>query len=144
MTTEYDSDFYAWLMKNARLLRDRQFAEVDSEHVAEELESMGRHEKRALISRLTVLLAHLLKWQYQPARRCKSWRNTISTQRMDISELLQDSPSLRYALEERVASAYEKAKLSAEDETGISQESFPSACPFTLTQLLDRAFFPEN
>jgi len=79
---DYNKDFYAWLMKNADLLRQHKFNEVDIEHVAEELESMGKSEKRELTSRLTVLLAHLLKWKLQLILRSRSWKNTILTQRI--------------------------------------------------------------
>ena len=127
---DYNKDFYAWLMKNADLLRQHKFNEVDIEHVAEELESMGKSEKRELTSRLTVLLAHLLKWKFQPALRSRSWKNTILTQRIDITELLEDSPSLHYELGERIAIAYEKARLSAEDETGIDKNNFPDNLSF--------------
>jgi hypothetical protein len=141
-TSNYESDFYAWAMNNARLLRDNRLSEADIDHIAEELESMGRSEKRALVNRLAVLLAHLLKWQYQPARRGTSWRNTILTQRLDIQELLDDSPSLRHEIEDRVAAAYEKAVLAAEGETGIERKRFPESCPYDLEQILDRGFFP--
>ena len=141
---DYNKDFYAWLMKNADLLRQHKFNEVDIEHVAEELESMGKSEKRELTSRLTVLLAHLLKWKFQPALRSRSWKNTILTQRIDITELLEDSPSLHYELGERIAIAYEKARLSAEDETGIDKNNFPESCPFTFEQLLNKDFLPED
>jgi hypothetical protein len=141
---DYNKDFYAWLMKNADLLRQHKFNEVDIEHVAEELESMGKSEKRELTSRLTVLLAHLLKWKFQPALRSRSWKNTILTQRIDILELLEDSPSLKYELEERAVIAYEKAKLSAEDETGIDKNNFPETCPFTFEELLRKDFLPED
>ena len=138
---DYNKDFYAWLMKNADLLRQHKFNEVDIEHVAEELESMGKSEKRELTSRLTVLLAHLLKWKFQPALRSRSWKNTILSQRIDILELLEDSPSLYHELGERITIAYEKAKLSAEDETGIDKNEFPETCPFTFEQLLKNDFF---
>ena len=141
---DYNKDFYAWLMKNADLLRQHKFNEVDIEHVAEELESMGKSEKRELTNRLTVLLAHLLKWKYQPALRSRSCKNTILTQRIDILELLEDSPSLHYELGERIAIAYEKARLSAEDETGIDKNEFPDNCPFTFEQLLKKDFLPED
>jgi hypothetical protein len=140
----YNKDFYAWLMNNASLLRQHKFSEVDIEHIAEELESMGKSEKRELTSRLTVLLAHLLKWKCQPALRSRSWKNTILTQRIDILELLEDSPSLKYELEERAVIAYEKAKLSAEDETGIDKNNFPETCPFTFEELLRKDFLPED
>ena len=144
ITADYNKDFYAWLIKSADLLRKRQFAEVDIEHIAEELEAMSKSEKRELISRLTVLLAHLLKWQYQPALRSRSLKNTILTQRIDISELLEESPSLQYDIGDKIAVAYEKARLSAEDETGIDKNNFPEQCPFTLTQTLKKDFFPED
>ena len=140
----YEHDFYAWLTSNAQLLREQRIADIDIEHIAEELESMGKSEKRALLSRFTVLLAHLLKWQFQPAKRSRSWKNTILTQRIDIHELLEESPSLRHDLAEKLGTAYEKAKLSAEIETGIEARHFPVACPFTLGQLLDNDFFPEE
>ncbi|MFU8788724.1 MAG: DUF29 domain-containing protein [Methylobacter sp.] len=140
----YNEDFYAWLMSNANLLRQHKFNEVDIEHVAEELEAMGKSEKRELTSRLTVLLAHLLKWQFQSALRSRSWKNTILTQRIDILELLGDSPSLRYELAERIAIAFEKAKISAEDETGLDRKNFPESCPFSFEQLLNKDFLPED
>lgn len=142
-TTDYDKDFYVWLMTNAERLRAHDFTGLDAENVAEELESMGRQEKRALISRFVVLLTHLLKWQFQPSRRSRSWKNTILTQRIDILELLEDSPSLGYEIEAKIDTAYEKAKLGTEDETGIDKEGFPEDCPFTLEEMLKKDFFSE-
>ncbi|WP_394753414.1 DUF29 domain-containing protein [Crenothrix sp.] len=143
-TADYNKDFYAWLIKSAELLRKNRFAEVDIEHVAEELEAMSKSEKRELMSRLTVLLAHLLKWQFQSALRSRSWKNTILTQRIDISGLLEDSPSLQYDLGDKIVVAYEKAKLSAEDETGIDKIYFPEQCPYSFAQMLEKDFFPEH
>jgi hypothetical protein len=94
--------------------------------------------------RLTVLLVHLLKWQFQPARRSKSWRNTLTVQRSDVLDLLEDSPSLRYELEQHIEKAYEKAKLIAEDETGIEKAHFPQRCPYSFEQIVDQEFFPEQ
>ena len=144
LPTAYDQDFFAWAMDTAKLLRAGRFAEVDIAHVAEELESMGKSEKRELVSRLTVLLAHLLKWKYQPAKRTRSWQNTILTQRMDIQELLTDSPSLRSVLEHSIAVAYKKAVLYAENETGLDTGTFPAVCSFTYEELLDKGFLPED
>ena len=141
---EYEKDYYSWLMKNAGLLRDSRFSEIDADHIAEELEAMGRGEKRELINRLSVFIAHLLKWQYQAVRRSRSWRNTISTQRIDIQELLEDSPSLRHEIDAKIDKSYEKAKLMAEGETGIDKENFPTTCPFSFEDILNSDFFPEN
>lgn len=138
----YDRDFFGWLNANAQLMRDRQFDQIDVEHIAEELEAMAKSEKRELMNRLAVLLMHLLKWQYHAPKRTRSWRNTILTQRMDIADLLEDSPSLKPLVAERIETAYEKAMLKAEDETGIDRRTFPSQCPYTLDQSLSPEFFP--
>jgi hypothetical protein len=140
----YDQDFHDWLTDNARFMRNHQWDQVDVEHLAEELEAMAKGEKRELLSRLSVLLMHLLKWQYQPPMRTRSWRNTIATQRIDIQELLIDSPSLKPYLNERLEAAYTKAKLKAENETGIDQQRFPLECPYTVEDLLSADFFPES
>ncbi len=140
---EYQRDYYSWLMENAQLIREGRFTEIDVEHIAEELESMGRNEKRELVSRLTVLLVHLLKWQHQPARRSKSWRNTLTVQRSDLNDLLQDSPSLYADVGQHIEKAYERAKLLAEDETGLEKAHFPQYCPFSFEQITDQQFLPE-
>lgn len=142
LSHSYDHDFYGWLNENVKLIRNHQLQKIDIEHIAEELEAMAKSEKRELLNRLCVLLMHLIKWQYQVPKRTRSWRNTILTQRMDILELLEDSPSLKIQLEEKMQSAYEKAKIKAEDETGIDQQQFPEQCPYTLEQVLSSNFFP--
>jgi hypothetical protein len=138
----YDRDFYQWTQKNARLLREGRLSEIDLDNLIEELESMGRSEKRAFVNRLAVLIAHLLKWQYQPERRSKSWRSTIDTQRIDVADLLEDSPSLRHEIEEKLTRAYIKARIMAEAETGIDREVFPATCPYELDFILDKNFLP--
>ncbi|XOF33825.1 MAG: DUF29 domain-containing protein [Candidatus Electrothrix sp. YB6] len=142
--TGYEKDFYSWAMQNAALLRERRLQEIDTENIAEELEAMGKKERRELISRLSVLIAHLLKWPYQAVRRSRSWKNTVSTQRIDINELFEDSPSLRHGLGETIKKAYKKAVLKAEDETGIAKEQFPGNCPFSAEEILNEDFFPQE
>jgi hypothetical protein len=141
---DYERDLHEWLMSSAYLMRQRSFDEIDAEQIAEELEAMGKRERRELISRLTILLAHLLKWQYQPARRTKSWRNTLAIQRSELSDLLEDSPSLRFELEHSIDRAYERAKLIAEDETGLEAEIFPQECPYALEEIIDLQFLPST
>lgn len=140
---EYEKDFYAWALHSAELMREGKLSEVDIKNVAEEIESMGKSERRELINRLAVLLAHLLKWQFQPDRRGNSWKYTIKTQRFEVTELLNDSPSLKYELSKQLEHAYEKALLIAVNETDLSQDIFPDSCPFSLEQSLDSNFFPE-
>ncbi len=139
----YEQDFYSWLMYNAQLLKEKRFTELDIENIAEELESMGKRDKRELLSRLTVLLAHLLKWQFQPVRRSKSWERTIDEQREQIYLILSDSPSLKYQLENEIAHAYNLAVKSAAKETGLKKTIFPETCPFAWEQILDENFYPD-
>jgi hypothetical protein len=138
----YDQDLYAWAMTNARLVRDRRFDALDWEHIAEELESMGKSELRALESRLAVLLAHLLKWQFQPEKRSKSWQRTLIEQRKRIARLLRDSPSLRPKLDDILPDAYDSALRLAAEETGSDESEFPQSCPYDVEQALDLAYYP--
>ncbi|OGT44797.1 MAG: hypothetical protein A3F42_02470 [Gammaproteobacteria bacterium RIFCSPHIGHO2_12_FULL_37_34] len=144
LSKRYEKDFYAWAIHNAQLLRAGKLLEVDAEHVAEEIESMGKSEKRELINLLALLIAHLLKWQHQVIRRSKSWELTIKEQRFELTDLLEESPSLRHELEKQLSHAYKKALLIAEKETGLEQKHFKKQCPFTLKQMLHQKFFPET
>jgi len=138
----YDQDLYAWAMRSARLLREGRLDELDREHLAEEIESMGRSELRALESRLAVLLAHLLKWEYQPEQRSKSWRRTLIEQRKGIARLLEDSPSLRPRLPDLIPGAYDSALRFAADETGLDEGDFRPICPSAVEHILDPDFLP--
>lgn len=138
----YDRDFYAWSREQAELLRAGKLAQADIEHIAEEIDSMGRTEKRELISRLSVLLLHLLKWRYQPEKRGPSWEASIRVQRYDIEDHLDDNPSLKPLLPQALASAYRRATLEAVAETGLQGSTFPEACPWTVEQALDGGFWP--
>lgn len=131
MSDLYETDFYAWSTRQAALLRSRQIAAADLDHIAEEIESMGRSEKRELINRLAVLLLHLLKWEHQPPLRGTSWRATIREQRRQIARLLDDNPSLRTQLPAVMTDAYGDALVAAERETGMPESHFPPACPWT-------------
>ena len=123
----YERDFYAWANEQAALLRAGRLDRADIDNIAEEIESMGRSEKRELTNRLKVLLTHLLKWRHQPMLRCKSWSNTITVQRDDAADHLADNPSLKDKLPEALSSAYRKAILAAAAETGFDTTTFPSA-----------------
>lgn len=130
----YDRDFYAWACEQAGLLREGHLSGADVAHIAEEIETLGRNEKRELRSRLSVLFLHLLKWRHQPGRRGRSWELSIANARDELAELLADSPSLRATLPEAVASAYRRARLHAEQQTGLPAGTFPPECPWTFDQ----------
>jgi Domain of unknown function DUF29 len=140
----YEDDFYAWTQEQARLLRSGDLQAVDAGNVAEEIESMGRSDRRELKSRLTVLLTHLLKWTYQPEHRSTGWLSTIVEQRRQIAEVLADSPSLAKALDDALASAYADAREDAARETGLGLETFPATIPYATSAILDKAFMPNR
>lgn len=142
--TPYEQDFFAWAQETARLLREGRFEQVDSEHLAEEIEAMANRDRRELLSRLTVLVHHLLKWKWQPDKRTGSWKLTVGSQRREIQVLFEESPSLRRivfpVLPRRV---YRGAVQDAVNETGLPEDAFPRECPFSVAQILDEGFFPE-
>lgn len=132
----YDEDFYAWTVEQARLLRSGELSLLDVENIAEELENMGRSDKRELDSRLEVLLVHLLKWQVQVQFRSRSWSGTIREQRSRIEDprpqLSRIQPSL-----------YARARRVASNETGLPASMFPASCPFTAEQVMTEDFVPD-
>lgn len=144
MTTLYDKDFYLWIQTTAEQLKRRRFDAVDWDNLIEELETLGRSEKRAIKSHMVILLQHLLKWQYQPERRSQSWRVSIANAREELQELLDDNPSLAGDfLIESLSKAYNKAREKASNETTIYLEKFPLECPYSLLQILDGKFLPD-
>jgi hypothetical protein len=139
----YDTDFFAWANEQAALLRAGRLSEADIENIAEEIESIGRSERRELISRLTVLLVHLLTWRYQPGLRGRSWQLTIEQQRIRLQDHLADNPSLKSQMDEIVVSAYRHARIDAERETHLPRSTFPPTCPFTFDEAMSPDFWPD-
>jgi hypothetical protein len=142
--TLYDTDFNQWIEEQVQRLRDRQLDRLDIENLIEEIESLGKSDKRQLKSRLEVLLHHLLKWQYQAAQRTGSWQGTIAEQRRRIRDLLLDSPSLKSYVEGLSKDCYADARYQASLETGLSLEDFPLDCPYAIAEVLNPDFWPEN
>jgi Domain of unknown function DUF29 len=136
----YETDFNSWIQENITLLKQSRFNEIDSENLIEELEGLIRRDKRELESNLLILLAYLLKWQYQEVYRCNEWLCKIIEQRMLIELLLEDMPSLKNYLPTAIENIYSRAAELATVESGTN--SFPSICPYTEEQLLDTNFYP--
>jgi hypothetical protein len=139
----YKEDFYLWIQATAQHLKEGNFNQIDIPNLVEEIENMGRSEKRELKSRLIVLLMHLLKWEYQPEKRSQSWRITITEQRICIEGLLEDSPSLQPLILEVFDDCYGKACQKAAEETGIKLNFFPKESPFTVEEALEVSFLGE-
>ena len=144
LATLYDTDFYAWALEMAQLIKDKQFDKVDVEHLAEEVESMGVSERNALESRLIELMQHLLKWQFQPERKGRSWKLSIDKQRIGIDKVLKQNPSLKYQYQQRVDECYVYAKRYAAAETKLPISIFPETCPYSVEQLFDFEFLPDS
>ncbi len=138
----YETDFYAWTQHQAQLMRQGQWHQVDAANVIEEIESLGRQQRQELRNRLAILLAHLLKWQYQPEKRSRSWLATIRIQRLDITDLLNDNPSLQPYITEAFQKAYAKAVQLAVKETNLAKGEFPEIAPYTSSQALSNSFYP--
>lgn len=139
----YEHDFYGWTQEQAALLRAGRLQDLDIANLIEEVETMGRSEKRALESRLSVLLCHMLKWHYQPARRGNSWNFTIVEQRMKFKKVIADNPGLKPQLQQIINDAYEYAVVKARHETGLRPDLFPTECPWTFEQLCDADYYPD-
>jgi hypothetical protein len=142
-------DYYDWLKRQAQALRRKRPSFLDWENLAEELEAMGARERRELISHLRILIAHLLKWTYQSSRRGEtSWKRSIVVARQEIAVLLADSPSLKTVLADCMVKGYEDGRRLAGTEMKLDrlawQRLFPDACPWTLTDLLDPDYLPQQ
>ncbi|WP_175940862.1 DUF29 domain-containing protein [Caballeronia sp. BCC1704] len=145
MGTPYEQDVVAWAREQAALLRAGKLTAIDIEHIAEEIEDVGRSEQRELASRMSVLLANLLKWTYQHARRSKSWSHTIRTQRKEVAYALNEAPSLRGKFDDAawIDVVWSRARNLAESETGLDIDAFPGTCPWPMAQVLDPEFYPD-
>jgi hypothetical protein len=145
MTARYETDIIAWANEQAQLVRSKKFELLDIEHLAEEIEDVGKSEQRELASRMAVLLCHLLKWQFQPARQGASWRATITTQRERVQRRLRQTPSLTHCLHDPDwwADAWDDARDAAEKETGVAYEKFPEQCPWSAGDILSSDWLPQ-
>lgn len=146
MATAYENDIIAWANEQAYLLRSGLLSAIDIEHIAEEIEDVGKSEQRELASRMAVLLSHLLKWQYQPERQGSSWFLTIKEQRKAILRRLKKTPSLNSSLgdAEWWEDAWLDARAVAEKEACVAFDRFPEACPWPIESILAENWLPPS
>ncbi|MBC8130636.1 MAG: DUF29 domain-containing protein [Rhizobiaceae bacterium] len=144
----YDLDFHAWTQDQAAKLRARagfdNRGDIDWENAAEEIESLGRSERREIESRVVIVLLGLLKWRFQEAHRSRSWKSSIIEQRRMVRRLLAENPSLANVPEIALGASYDLARLKASAETGLALKTFPVSSPFTAAQTLDDDFYPDG
>lgn len=142
----YETDVIAWAEEQVMLLRSGKLSELDIENIAEEILDVGKSEQRELANRMAVLIAHLLKWQYQSERRSRSWENTIKVQRDRLKRRIKRTPSLKKSLVDPdwIVDAWMDGCDSASQETGIDRWAFPESCPWTMDQVLNETFWPDS
>ena len=140
----YEQDFYLWTQEQVALLREGKWQERDGEHLRQEIEDLGRSARKELRSYLEGLVQHLLKWCYQPDYRTRSWRDSILEKRARIPDCLTESPSLRPQLPTLLQECYPHAQRNAARQTRLPLATFPEACPWTVEQVLDAAFWPDT
>lgn len=138
----YEQDFVAWLEDQAVRARRGETESLDLDNIAEELEGMARSDRREIRNRLTVLLVHLLKHEFQPRRRSRGWRATIAEQRQRIAAVIEDSPSLEPLPAMIMDRCYADARSQAALETGLPSTAFPERCPFAVEQVLAPDWLP--
>lgn len=143
MYPKHDEDFYGWAMAEAQLLKEGKLSELDIDNLIEELQEMGRSEKYQLINRFSILMAHLLKWQFQNELAGHSWKCSIKEQRNKIKRLLQENPSLKPKINESMTHGYVDAVILASKDTGFAEKHFPTQCPYTFEQMMNDEFYPE-
>jgi hypothetical protein len=141
MSSLYEQDFYQWTQQQAEYLRLGKLELLDRENLREEIESLGKQQRQELRNRLGILLGHLLKWHYQPAGRCKSWRATIREQRREIHRHLQENPSLKPYLDEAIALGYQQGLDLVDRETPLTLEQLPPICPFSTVQIFEEPLY---
>jgi hypothetical protein len=138
----YEQDFHAWTKLQSNLLEQKQWEQLDIANLIEEIESLGRQQQQELRNRLSILLGHLLRWEYQPKKRSHSWLSTIRIQRLDIADLLLDNPSFKAYFSEALTKAYRRALALVTAETELPLSFFPVVCPYEFSQILDDHFYP--
>jgi hypothetical protein len=136
----YESDFYSWSLEQARLVRQGQWAHLDRDHVADEIESLGLAQFSKLTTALGTLLAQILEWDHQPTARARSLILSIELQRIEIEELLYDNPGPRPRIAEAIARAYRKARLDVAKETELNESNFPDTCVYGFEDIMTREF----
>lgn len=140
----YDRDYYQWLTEAATALNAGRWNDLDVANLVDELDAMGKSQKRAIESYLKILLLHLLKWTFQPGMRSGSWRSSIRNARLGICDRIEESPSLQDYPATCLKKCYRVARANAADETGLSIDQFPANCPFALADILREDFLPQD
>jgi hypothetical protein len=137
-------DVYKWALEQAELIRAKKYDEIDWVNVADEIEGVAKSELRALTSNLCVVLKHMLKWDYQPELRSRSWSLSIDEHRARVEDDLADNRSMKQKVLDSLPRAYRSARSEASSETDLPIAVFPAACPYDWEAIMTRAFVLEQ
>ncbi len=136
--TRYEDDVCAWAMEQAELIRLGLFHELDIDNLIDEVQDVARRERKELLSRLSLVFHHLLKWDRQPERRSASWARTIREQRLQVIELLDESPSLRTELAGLLDRAFRQGRVAALNEAGLPDSAIPEVNSYSWDEVMTR------
>lgn len=142
--TRYEDDLYSWVKEQMALLRSGRLDEIDALNIAEELSDVGNEQLDKLESAIAVLTLHLLKWEYQPERRSRSWQLSVREQRRRIHRVLKKNPGLKPMISEAIQEGYADGRDRALDETGLPDEALPEICPYTFDEMMTREIVYEG
>lgn len=132
----YEKDYHAWAMNQAKLLKKGLLDDLDIKNLVEEIISLGNSERDKLESHLTILLMHMLKIKYQPAKRSRSWELSVQNARHQCNRVIRQNPSLKSKINSLIADSYYTARLNAAIETGLNDKKFPKECPWSKEEIL--------
>ena len=134
----YADDYAAWVAHQVRLLRERRLDELDFENLIDEVESLSSTVYREFVSVLRLIVMHMLKWDYQPTRRTRSWQSLIGVNQRNALDLLIENPSFKSRLDTALSKAYFAARREASGETDLPLKTFPETCPYDWTAIMTR------
>ena len=140
---KHNKDFYGWALHTAQLIKDKKMDQIDTDSLIEELEDMGGSNENQLINRFAILIAHLLKWEYQPTIRSRSWEATIEEQRNKINRLIRKNPSLKPKILEAIEEGFLDSRSIIKKDTPLDLSILPKICPYTFDQLVSDLFYPQ-
>ena len=139
----YETDINEWVEQQVKLIKQKQYDQVDWDNIIEEIEDLSKRERDKFLSAIRLVIHHLLKWEYQPEKRSQSWLVTIRRERNNIAFYLEETPSLKkYWMGKEFERNYRRAKADAVNETGLSEWDFPENCLYSVEQIQSN-WFPE-
>ncbi len=134
----YAEDYAAWVDHQVALMQQRRAADLDYDHLIDEVMDLGKSEYRQFATPVEIIIAHMLKWDYQSGHRTRSWQGSIVEHRRRVDQALRDSPSFRRRIDGAIADGYAVAVAVASRETNLPLKTFPLTCPYDWDAITTR------